>query len=368
MEVFFTREIKKYLHAALRILVILIFTGCPTPNDSTPNTVNIAAAEESGFISASDPGDSGVLTLEESSETLTMIYANNSTSITFPTGVDDSGTETLTTRFFMAETEVTNAVMVAVMQWAYDNNKFSSNVTNPNGLDSTMAKQYGTILLVLYDTDCRVDYDGSGTFSTLAYNENKPVTNVTWYGAVVFCNWLTEMRDGNTDNVVYTGIDTPWVDDDTIETVAKTGYRLPSREEWEYTARYRGDSNINIVSGYTNPNFTKGDSASGATENYNSASACRDVAVYSGSSPVPADEVEVKSLGAGSTNLLGLYDMSGNVDEWCSTEPVGMPDDRVGRGANYSNGAGSLRIGTWGSVLPSDGYGFLGFRLCRTAD
>ena len=111
--------------------------GCPNQGIPTPDpvTVTIAAAEGPGFTNASSPGDKGVLTLSESSETLTMIYANNQSSITFPPGTDDNGTVELTTKFWMGETEVTNAVMVAVFQWAYDNGRFSSTVGDPNGLD-----------------------------------------------------------------------------------------------------------------------------------------------------------------------------------------------------------------------------------------
>lgn len=123
-----------------------------------------SAIEGAGFVSAKNTGDSGALTLSESSQTLTMIYANNQASITFPTGTDDSGTATLTTRFWMGETEVTNAVVAAVYQWAYDNGRFSTTVGDSNGLSTSTAKHGGQQLLDLDDVDCRIDYDGSGIF------------------------------------------------------------------------------------------------------------------------------------------------------------------------------------------------------------
>jgi formylglycine-generating enzyme required for sulfatase activity len=342
---------KKILQVVFGILVILVFAGCPNQNGSGDASTSLSI------------GDTETVTI--GLETLTMIYANNSTSMTFPTESDDSGSSTLTTKFFMGETEVTNAVMATVLQWAYDNGRFSSTVGDHNGLDTTTAKHGGQQLLDLGDVDCRVDYDGSGTFSAETGYENNPVTNVTWYGSVMFCNWLTEMRDGNTDNVVYTNIDTTWADDETTETVTKTGYRLPSSDEWEYTARYRGADSTNTVSGYTSPYYTQGDSASGATADYTNASACQAVAVYSGSSPVPSDEAVVKSLGAGSANSLGLYDMSGNVWEWCFTESGSY---RIIRGGSWNHAANHLQVGNVYDDYPDLELSYLGFRLCRTAN
>ena len=327
-------------------------------------TVTIeAASESSGFGSAANPGDTGVLTLSESSKTLTMILANNSSSITFPTGWDDNSTATITTRFWMGETEVTNDVIEAVLQWAYDNNMFSSTVSESNGLDATTVKQGGQQLLNLGNMDSKVDYNGSGIFSTEGGFENHPVVNVTWYGAVMFCNWLTEMRDGNTVNVVYTGIDTTWLEAETVEDVTKTGYRLPSRDEWEYAARYRTDA-TNTVTGYSDPWFTQGDSASHAVADRDDASATGDVAVYHESSPAPTDDVAVKSL---QSNSLGIFDMSGNVIEWCFTKHD-YEDYRVARGGGWKTNVGGIYIAEWGGVSPDSNSDTQGFRLSRTTD
>jgi formylglycine-generating enzyme required for sulfatase activity len=337
-----------------------------TPNDFTdPVTYTVTAEDGSTREYVVVVGDTEVITLSGSGETLTMIYAQNQASITFPTGTDDSGSETLTTRFWLGETEVTNAVMAAVLQWAYDNGRFSSTVGDHNGLDTSTVKHGGQQLLDLDYSDCRVDYDGSGTFSAESGYANNPVTNITWYGAVMFCNWLTEMRDGNTDNVVYTNIDTIWQDDETVEHPERNGYRLPSSDEWEYAARYRGSDSTNTVSGYSNPYFTKGNSASGATADYNNEAACQAVAVYNGQDPSPSDEAAVKSLGPSSANTLGLYDMSGNVWEWCFTE---NGSSRIKRGSSCYNDANYLQVGYWNFSSPDDESGDLGFRPCRTAD
>jgi formylglycine-generating enzyme required for sulfatase activity len=331
-----------------------------------------AAEESSGFDSATTPGDTGVLTLNGSSETITMIYANDSDAIAYPITLDDDDNFAwLNTRFWISETEVTNAVMAAVLQWAYDNGRFSTTVSDHNGLDTSTAKFGGKQLLDLDDPDCRVDYNGSGDFTAESGFEFRPVTNITWYGAIKFCNWLTEMRDGNTSNVVYAGIDTNWTDDETTETITKNGYRLFSgdewSDEWEYAARYRGTDPVNTVSDFPSwdpgpPYFTQGDSASGATADYNDDNACRAVAVYSGQLPTPTDEAVVRSLWV-NPNTLGIYDMSGNVWEWGFTED---DDDRVIRGGSWNQEAGFLRVGFAASVSPSSESGSIGFRLYRT--
>jgi formylglycine-generating enzyme len=348
-------------------------------------------------------------TVTAGSETLTMIYAQDQASISFPTETDDGTPATLTTKFWMAETEVTNAVMAEVLQWAYDNGRFSTTVSDANGLDTTTAKHGEQQLLDLDDVDCRVEYDGAGSFSAESGYEDNPVTNVTWYGAVMFCNWLTEVRDGNAGNVVYEwvdngdgddGIDSDgiWQDDETDENIALNGYRLPSADEWEYAARYLGTTapatggNLDTQRKYGNDDaswtdgyyWTPGNYASGAYTYYNDESdvnpsngvvdnkdANDEVAVYryyyagSWQDKGTSDEAAVGSLGAGSANELGVYDMSGNVWEWCFTESGSY---RFTRGGSWRVSANNLRVGYWGGSSPYFESDDLGFRPCRTAD
>jgi formylglycine-generating enzyme required for sulfatase activity len=316
------------------------------------------ASEGLGFESAVIPGDISFLSVGD--KTQKMIFANDLSSITFPKGMyDDQGPATLTHEFFIAETEITSEVVAAVFQWAYENNWFDGDIMyDHNGLDGSRAR-YGNQNLMLFAFS-HVAYDGAGTFSVEPEYVSYPATGMTWYGAVLICNWLTEMRDGGGANLVYSNIDTDWYDDETNIAISNSGYRLPSWDEWEYAARYRGSDSTNTVNGYANPYFTQGDSACGAIADYTNEAACQAVAVYNGQSPVPTEAAEVKSLGMDSANTLGLYDMSGNVSEWCfnSWTPggsYGYADQHLQIGAGAGGAAGYFGSGT-------------GFRLCRTAD
>ncbi|MBN2048796.1 MAG: SUMF1/EgtB/PvdO family nonheme iron enzyme, partial [Spirochaetales bacterium] len=315
---------------------------------------------------------------------------NNQAGIIFPTVYEptglDTATATLTAEFWIGETELTNAVAAAVFQWAWKNEKFSATVSDPNGLDSTRAKHGGQILLDMADDACRVHYNDLTGFSADSGYENNPLTNVTWYGAVMLCNWLTEMRDGGTANVVYTNIDTSWNHEETLEDTVETGYRLPSHEEWEYAARYLGTTAPtvgNLASQYIARNhnagaatltegycWTPGVYAAGATDDYYNAEACRAVAVYYGQDPAPTDEAAVKSLGAGSASVLGLYDMSGNVGEWCFTILEAYPSEisRIFCGGSYDSDSEGLVVGIFDYDDPDNDRDYQGLRLCRTTE
>ena len=178
--------------------------------------------------------------------------------------------------------------------------------------------------------------------------DNLPVEQVSWYDAVEFCNkksrkeGLTPCYSGSGKSITCN--------------FNANGYRLPTEAEWEYAARGGNKSK-----GYK----------------YSGSNSIGDVAWYSSSSGNKTHQVGTKRQ-----NELGIYDMTGNVWEWCwdwkgsyssnsQTNPKGASSGsgRVVRGGSWRNGTDYCRVAYRDCNYPVSSFSSrsMGFRVARSS-
>jgi formylglycine-generating enzyme required for sulfatase activity len=184
----------------------------------------------------------------------------------------------------------------------------------------------------------------NGKFEVKTGYENRPVSFVSWYGAVAYCNWLSDKeyldkcygdtgKRGNTD-------------------LTKKGYRLPTEAEWEYGARGGTTGNY-----YWDEKETPGI-----------------YCIYEHNSGKNSGEV-----GKTIPNNFGLYDMLGNVMEWTGDwygdyrngnkdNPTGPISGtlKVYRGGSFLQDLNECGVANRFSDLPGSCYSNVGFRVARS--
>jgi len=336
------------------------FKGINADFFTVSGATSVYNSESSGVIKAEFPATEGLtLVIEKTTIKFPSGAEFNIVSIpeipssySFPIGVSDEYSRNIPERFMLAETEVTFELWKEVYDWAISNGYSFSNSGN-NGWDSNLFEDHEI------DRAISVQY---------------PVININWRDSIVWCNALTEyfnMNNGSELDLecVYTYNGSVVRDsresnatacDNVVQSMTAKGYRLLTCDEWEFAARYIGSTkpNHNYFVLKNGIYYTKGNGASGSSDYYGNTQILGEYAVNTLNSDHKTAIVKTKK-----PNALGIYDMSGNVYEWCFDKYNSA--SRTYRGGSWLAGGCILSIFCKMDGEYNETYEALGFRFCR---
>lgn len=277
--------------------------------------------------------------------------------------------------------EVTTGQFCGVLNWALSKGYLKNGGGDPYNGGSICS---AGLPLVIFDGYEQIVYSNgyfqcksrTGTGGAVYSMEDHPMVNVTWYGCVAFCNWLSQ-NEGLTPCYAFPSC--------ALAYPYPNGYRLPAESEWERAAAWDGNkhwiygmkSDTLNSSNCCNSAWIMGSNPLGFKDNPYSAP----VGWYNGFNVCPNGNVQTID----SPSPAGCYDMSGNAAEWCEdwfhNTYDGAPVDgrswetqqsplypfRVIRSGDWSAGH-SIHIRTAARMcnLPDRANYLTGFRVART--
>lgn len=232
--------------------------------------------------------------------------------------------------------------------------------------------------------------------ANLVIDENAPASYINWYTAIAYCNKRSAMEGlecvytvssiSDWKNFDFSNIPTEsnasW--NSLVADTSKNGYRLPTEAEWEYAALGDFKDNDNW-DGYDDKNNPAQQSATFVTSNVFSGydgTNLADVNKYvwhsgnSGGKIHILDKTDSNKL----ANSYGLYDMCGNVSEWCFDKKANYTEDaedpygaygtsslnRIMRGESVNASANICNVSDRSNLFTYMCYNTTGFRVVRT--
>jgi len=257
---------------------------------------------------------------------------------------------TLTTSFEMSATEVTNQQYADLAEWACSQGYCAVNESSLlDALDGSIAE-----LLDLENDNCEIFFR-FGWFYVDEGKEDHPVREVTWYGAVAYCDWLS--LQASLPRAYDHGT---WQCND-HDPYNALGYRLPTEAEWEYACRARSTTGF-FYGQITDPDYND--------------PVLNEIGWY-----ISNSDDSTHPVGQLIPNAWGLYDMHGNLYEWCNDwwedydgdviDPVGHSGSgshRVVRSGEWDNLAQFCRSANRWRLYAGGSQDNIGFRPVRSVN